>query len=434
MIQPLSKQRWWSYLMNKMSIFIKSESKHVPTNNYVFSIFLIINYMMPLFVVTISGDIIHDSVIYLRILAIIACIPLIFVEYWPHNIKRKYYYIYWHCSLLFCLPFIASYTVLVTHVSEFWLLNAVLSVILLFMLVDWLRFIIIVSLGFVLGFAFYSIALYRNYAVQLPSHDIFLLLYLYLFMMLFMVLFVRRKENAQNRKVENIKLFGGAIAHEVNTPVATTQMLAMTFAEIMQSAEISEKNSKDGKQYWVKFNEADYKMISSVLPENLIRTTEEAKRVIDVLLLLLKHQSLEAKSRYSMYQVVKETVDEYSIDEDKKQVITISSERDFVFHGHKQYIKQVLVNLLNNSFKYAGPEFTIHIWMRDYCLYYRDTGKGIDPKYMNHLFKTFYAKSTSGNGIGLAFCNILIRGMGGEMDYSSELGQYTEFVIRLPEE
>ncbi|MBW4540313.1 MAG: response regulator [Myxacorys chilensis ATA2-1-KO14] len=68
----------------------------------------------------------------------------------------------------------------------------------------------------------------------------------------------------------------------------------------------------------------------------------------------------------------------------------------------------------------------------------RDTGVGIPPDELPHLFKRFYqvrgtqARTNEGSGIGLALVNELVRLHGGTIDVSSTVGQGTCFTIALP--
>ncbi|WP_225931170.1 ATP-binding protein [Leptolyngbya sp. 7M] len=68
----------------------------------------------------------------------------------------------------------------------------------------------------------------------------------------------------------------------------------------------------------------------------------------------------------------------------------------------------------------------------------RDTGTGIAPEHLPHLFERFYqvrgtqARTHEGSGIGLALVHELVRLQGGTLDVSSTVGQGTCFTISLP--
>jgi PAS domain S-box-containing protein len=106
-------------------------------------------------------------------------------------------------------------------------------------------------------------------------------------------------------------------------------------------------------------------------------------------------------------------------------------------------LEQVLWNLLNNAIKYTEPGG--RIWLtaeRDndkLVLNVRDTGIGIEPAMLSHIFEMFFQaghparRSQGGLGIGLSLVKTLIELHGGTiMAESPGVGQGTEFLVRLP--
>lgn len=62
-----------------------------------------------------------------------------------------------------------------------------------------------------------------------------------------------------------------------------------------------------------------------------------------------------------------------------------------------------------------------------------DTGPGIAPEIMAHLFEPFHTtKGENGTGLGLAICYRIIEEHGGEIWVESQPGQGTTFLVRLP--
>ena len=105
-------------------------------------------------------------------------------------------------------------------------------------------------------------------------------------------------------------------------------------------------------------------------------------------------------------------------------------------------LEQVVANLLTNSAKYT-PEGG-HIWLtvrqeNDQCvLRVRDTGVGISAELLPHVFDLFTQaersldRSQGGLGIGLALVQRLTELHDGTVAANSELGQGSEFIVRLP--
>jgi len=108
-------------------------------------------------------------------------------------------------------------------------------------------------------------------------------------------------------------------------------------------------------------------------------------------------------------------------------------------------LEQVFVNLLANASKYTdvGGELTVVMHVRDgqAVVRIRDTGIGIAPEVLPHLFDLFRQadpaapRYRSGLGIGLALVRSLVESHGGsERQPSGGLGQGSEFIVCLPAE
>lgn len=64
----------------------------------------------------------------------------------------------------------------------------------------------------------------------------------------------------------------------------------------------------------------------------------------------------------------------------------------------------------------------------------QDSGPGIDPKDLPHIFERFYKTDDSqGSGLGLAIARSLVVAHGGEIEAQSTLGEGTTIQISLPQ-
>jgi len=64
----------------------------------------------------------------------------------------------------------------------------------------------------------------------------------------------------------------------------------------------------------------------------------------------------------------------------------------------------------------------------------RDSGAGLTPEARAHLFDPGYTTKPAGHGHGLGLCTVasIVRGLGGTLDWTSERGRGTQFVVLLP--
>jgi PAS domain S-box-containing protein len=103
-------------------------------------------------------------------------------------------------------------------------------------------------------------------------------------------------------------------------------------------------------------------------------------------------------------------------------------------------IRRVLINLLENASKFTPAEGMIEIgaapdgdWVK---MWVQDNGPGIPALEQERIFGKFMrlkgASTTSGLGIGLAFCRLAISGHGGRIWVESQPGQGSKFIMTLP--
>jgi signal transduction histidine kinase len=105
-------------------------------------------------------------------------------------------------------------------------------------------------------------------------------------------------------------------------------------------------------------------------------------------------------------------------------------------------IQQVATILLDNAIKFAPPGGTVTISTRTTLdgveLAVADTGPGIAPEDLPHIFERFYradqSRPTGGAGLGLAIAQQIADRHGGTIRVQSESGRGATFVLALPVE
>lgn len=103
---------------------------------------------------------------------------------------------------------------------------------------------------------------------------------------------------------------------------------------------------------------------------------------------------------------------------------------------------QVLTNLISNAIQYNKPGGEIRISVQESqgraIIKVADTGIGISPEDLPHIFERFYRADKSRSrrnghfGLGLAICKALVEGEQGTIVATSVLGQGSEFTVTLP--
>ena len=114
--------------------------------------------------------------------------------------------------------------------------------------------------------------------------------------------------------------------------------------------------------------------------------------------------------------------------------------------GDSQRLQQVINNLIDNAVKFtpSGGSVTVelvyHSDRQKAVVQVRDTGRGIAPQDLPHVFERFYRGDKSrhrdtqpgGTGLGLAICQSIVHAHGGKIEIDSAPGQGTTAVVTLP--
>ncbi|MFK7801657.1 MAG: sensor histidine kinase [Anaerolineae bacterium] len=111
----------------------------------------------------------------------------------------------------------------------------------------------------------------------------------------------------------------------------------------------------------------------------------------------------------------------------------------------KLKVQQILINLLSNAYKFTDRgsiKISVALYTIDHLhsiqFTINDTGMGIDPEFLPHLFERFDQEDNSntrkykGSGLGLSICKQFASLMQGEISVTSKKGVGTTFIITLP--
>lgn len=104
-------------------------------------------------------------------------------------------------------------------------------------------------------------------------------------------------------------------------------------------------------------------------------------------------------------------------------------------------VREVLTNLLSNALRYTPPGGEVKVGLREpsdgveggVTVFVQDSGAGIDPADLPHVFERFYKSGDSGGmGLGLSIAKYLVEAHGGRIQAESEAGKGTRISFMLP--
>lgn len=120
-----------------------------------------------------------------------------------------------------------------------------------------------------------------------------------------------------------------------------------------------------------------------------------------------------------------------------QNVEIISTIEDQLFiRGNTDEIKQVFINILKNGIEAISNNGKIHIQAQainnDVVISITDNGLGMTKEQLLRIGTPFYSTKEKGTGVGLTISFQIIAQMKGKIEITSEVGDGTTFLIRLP--
>lgn len=223
-------------------------------------------------------------------------------------------------------------------------------------------------------------------------------------------------------KNDNLKNeFMASISHELRTPLTSIKGWAATIRtgnlndrdEIIDGLEIIEKES-DRLSKLVEELLDFSKFISGKI--SLKRSDVDIKSTISD---IRKQMSLKAfRNRIDFIVTIDEELPVVLIDENR--------------------IKQVLLNLIDNAFKFTPENGTVELKVTTesdrLIIIVKDSGIGIPDEDLPRVTEKFFKgkSSKSSNGIGLSICKEIVDLHNGELEIRSQLDKGTEVLIKIP--
>jgi two-component system heavy metal sensor histidine kinase CusS len=225
------------------------------------------------------------------------------------------------------------------------------------------------------------------------------------------------------RSFLEIRRFTADASHELRTPLT----IIRTAAEVALDKRLSPEEHRD--------------LLGGILEE-----CERLTRLIEQLLALAREDArvgttvFQALDLSSLIQQVVE--DMRPLAEMRVLTLTVRVDSPLPICGQESPLRQVCYNLLDNAIKYtrAGGTITVRAERKDRSavLTFRDTGIGIGPEHLPHVFDRFYrvdkvrSRAEGGTGLGLSIAQSTIAAHGGRIELASTPGQGTICTVVLP--
>ena len=177
------------------------------------------------------------------------------------------------------------------------------------------------------------------------------------------------------------------------------------------------------------------------------KETERMVRLVKDLLVLSQldyRQVAWRKEPLPLHELVCEVVEELRIKFGGLRTVTVLLPETPVWHCYdRDKMKQVLINVIQNAFKYTSEQGTIAVSLNvcdaSAIIRVRDDGIGIPAEDVKRVFDRFYrvdkarSRDYGGTGLGLSIAREIVEAHGGRIAVSSKPEQGTEVIITLPQ-
>jgi signal transduction histidine kinase len=214
------------------------------------------------------------------------------------------------------------------------------------------------------------------------------------------------------------------VAHEVNNPLASISSLV----QILQSRVPDDANDEQS---------AETREMLRLVSQQIARITQVLRDMMD-----FARQRQPARAPLDTARVLESSIRLASFDKDFKRlsIATDFDPRAPLVSADADQLQQVFLNLLLNA-RDAMPEggelrvTTRHDARADQIIIeIADTGAGVAPEHLAHVFDPFYTTKPAGHGtgLGLAVCYGIVTAHGGHIELTPNDGRGTRAVVTLP--
>lgn len=178
--------------------------------------------------------------------------------------------------------------------------------------------------------------------------------------------------------------------------------------------------------------------------ESISRNVDEVARLVEDMLEVTSLESDQIRcdvQPFDLGEMVRSTVAELAV-ANLGRTCTMALPEDLPRAlGDARRQRQILANLVCNALKFSPPPHPVEVIVAldgEFALVsVRDKGRGIEPEHMARIFEKFYRVTsdghpkTSGSGLGLYICKLLVEAQGGRIWAESEPGAGSTFTYTV---
>ncbi len=213
------------------------------------------------------------------------------------------------------------------------------------------------------------------------------------------------------------------VSHDLKTPLT----MIKAYAEMIR--DISYKDKKKMEEH-----------LNIIIDE-----TDRLNVLVGDILALSKMQAnsdVLNSETFSLNDVINNIVKKYEVLKiNENYTIEVQIPNDIIVYADKAKINQVIYNLINNAINYTGDDKKVIVKVTDVKKYYLveiiDSGKGIDPDELDHIWDKYYKndknhkRNVLGTGLGLSIVKNILELHNFEYGVNSQKGKGSTFYFKI---
>jgi len=225
-----------------------------------------------------------------------------------------------------------------------------------------------------------------------------------------------QEQSRRNEKLTAMGELASGVAHEIRNPINVIGMVAQRL--------LKEFNPDENRE--------EYLSITSLLKDEVTRIN----KIITQFLQFAKPLSVsneEVKTGDFIEGIFRSFIGQAN---QKKINFRIDNAEDYAVNTDPDLLKQVLLNIVQNSFDAVEENGEVSLNCRKtdrkIIIEVKDNGKGIPEEVQSKIFDLYFSTKKEGNGLGLSISQKIVNQLGGRLSFTSRRDEGTTFTIELP--
>jgi signal transduction histidine kinase len=237
--------------------------------------------------------------------------------------------------------------------------------------------------------------------------------------------------NRHLQELEELSKLTGALAHEIKNPLSTIKINLKLIKEELESSNFAELGRIGAGGESQRLTRA-LRKIAVIQKE-----ADRLEHILDSFLRYIRRTELQL-AMVDISELVGDMVDFYSPQACSHSITIRQSlhKKPLVCRVDADMLKQAILNLFINAQQAmsSGGELIIRTSSqnKEAVIQISDTGSGIAPEKLPHIFDAYHSFRPQGSGLGLPTAKKIIEAHNGTIAVDSELGKGTSFTIKLP--